>query len=90
MNPSTLPFSTSTAPTAALDAVVAQFLSHSLSGPQAALLRLRFGLDGPPCSLAAAARRLGLRPAAALRLEHRAMRALRAAATAVPGGAPGD
>ncbi|MBX3025465.1 hypothetical protein KF840_11230 [bacterium] len=65
---------------AELDAAVARYLSLALDGAEAAVLRLTFGLDGPPCSLAAAARRLGLRPAAALRLQRRAMRALRRAA----------
>jgi len=65
-----------------LDAAVARFLSLALPAADAALLRLCFGLDGPPNSLAAAARWLGMRPAAALRLERRAMRALRRAAVA--------
>ena len=62
----------------ALDTLVAQFLSQSLSAPEAALLRLRFSLDGAPCSLAAAAQRQ----------EGSAMRALRRDAVARPEGAP--
>ena len=66
--------------TAELDAAVARHLTSALRGPEAAVLRLLFGLDGPPCSLAVAARRLRLRPSQALRLQSRAMRALRRAA----------
>jgi hypothetical protein len=86
----TLSSPTSTATSPKLDDAVAQFLSLALPPAEAALLRLCFGLDGPPCSLATAARRLGLRPAAALRLERRAMRALRRAALALGEDSPTD
>ena len=76
MSPPTAP----AAGTAELDAAVARYLSSALSGREAAVLRLLFGLGGPPCSLAVAARRLGLRPSLALRLHTRALRALRRAA----------
>ena len=79
------PSSPTSPPTAspALDVAVAKFLSLALPAAEAALLRLCFGLDGPPCSLATAARRLGLRPAAAVRRERRAMRTRRRAALAL-------
>ena len=63
-----------------LDAAVASYLTLALSDAEAAVLRLSFGLDGPPCTLAAIAARLGVRPATALRLRTRAMRGLRRAA----------
>ena len=63
-----------------LDAAVARYLALALGDAEAAVLRLSFGLDGPPCTLAAIAARLGVRPAVALRLRTRAMRALRRAA----------
>jgi len=73
-----------------LDAAVALFLFLALPTAEAALLRLAFGLDGAPCSLPAAARRLGLRPAAARRLERRALRTLRRAALALGEKHPTD
>lgn len=63
-----------------LDAAVARDLSLALTRLEAAVLRLTFGIDGTPCPLLEAARRLGLRPAAARQLQRRAMRALRRAA----------
>lgn len=69
-------------PSSQLDAAVARYLTVALSDAEAAVLRLSFGLDGPPCSVAAIAARLGIRPAVAERLRKRAMRALRRAALA--------
>jgi DNA-directed RNA polymerase sigma subunit (sigma70/sigma32) len=65
-----------------LDAAVSRYLALALSDAEAAVLRLMFGLDGTPCSIAAVAARLGIRPAVAQRLRTRAMRALRRAALA--------
>ena len=84
MNATPLPLAPHTTPADALDSLVARLLTQTLPAPEAALLRLRFGLDRPPCPPATAARHLGLPLAAARRIERRALRRLRADALAWP------